>query len=187
GGDFPEGQPDFPVTGVSWYEAVAYANWAGKSLPTIYHWARAATTWATPDIVPRSNFGPALQRAGTSGGVSGFGLLDMAGNAKERPKGEEAFRLYAGLYGYDKTPLDARTESVAEADRWRMERISFTAAYRAERMEALLFTPKNVPPPWQTVIFFPGSNALHVRSSKDPTGIYLHACSFLIKSGRALL
>ena len=255
GGDFPEGQPDFPVTGVSWYEAVAYANWAGKSLPTIHHWARAATTWATPDIVPRSNFGPALQRAGTSGGVSGFGLLDMAGNAKEwvwnerngsryilgggygeppymfndpdaqppferranfgfrvaqypqpvpaallgkieqpmrdytkeRPKGEEAFRLYAGLYGYDKTPLDARTESVAEADRWRMERISFTAAYRAERMEALLFTPKNVPPPWQTVIFFPGSNALHVRSSKDPTGIYLHACSFLIKSGRALL
>src|SRR5438445_12421187 len=68
-----------------------------------------------------------------------------------------------------------------------MGRSSVTAAYRAERIEALLFTPKNVPPPWQTVIFFPGSNALHVRSSKDPTGIYLHACSFLIKSGRALL
>lgn len=254
-GDYPEGQQDFPVTGVSWYEAAAYANWAGKSLPTVFHWARAATTWATPEMAPRSNFGPALQRAGASGGVSGFGLLDMAGNAKEwvwneqhgsryilgggygeptymfndpdaqppferrpsfgfrlaqypqpvpaallsrierpmrdytreRPRGEEAFRLYAGLYGYDKQPLDARVGAVTEAERWRMERVSFKAAYRGERMEALLFTPKTVPPPWQTVIFFPGSNALHIRSSADLNSIGLNAFSFLAKSGRAVL
>jgi formylglycine-generating enzyme required for sulfatase activity len=42
GSDFPKGQDFFPVCGVSWYEAAAYAEYAGKSLPTRYHWARAA-------------------------------------------------------------------------------------------------------------------------------------------------
>jgi len=33
-GNFLEGQADYPVTGVSWYEAAAYAEYAGKDLPT---------------------------------------------------------------------------------------------------------------------------------------------------------
>jgi serine/threonine protein kinase len=33
-GDYPEGQGDFPVTGISWFEAAAYAEFVGKSLPT---------------------------------------------------------------------------------------------------------------------------------------------------------
>jgi serine/threonine protein kinase len=41
-GDFPKGQEDYPVTGVSWYEAAAYAEFAGKRLPTVYHWSLAA-------------------------------------------------------------------------------------------------------------------------------------------------
>ena len=36
-GNFPEGETDFPVTGVSWYEAAAYAEFVGKVLPTVYH------------------------------------------------------------------------------------------------------------------------------------------------------
>jgi formylglycine-generating enzyme required for sulfatase activity len=103
-GDYPEGQHDFPVTGVSWYEAAAYANWAGKSLPTIFHWARGATTWAAPDVVPRSNFGPAIQRVGASGGVSGFGLLDMAGNAKEWVWNERNGNRYILGGGYGEPP-----------------------------------------------------------------------------------
>ena len=46
GGTYPSGQADYPVTGVSWYEAAAYAAYAGAELPTIYHWSRAAFTWA---------------------------------------------------------------------------------------------------------------------------------------------
>src|SRR5690348_8145099 len=32
-GEYPTGEPEYPVTGISWYEAAAYAEFAGKSLP----------------------------------------------------------------------------------------------------------------------------------------------------------
>src|SRR5712671_5691533 len=55
-GTYPAGQADFPVGGVSWYEAAAYAVFAGKSLPTIYHWYRAADLGRFADILAVSNF-----------------------------------------------------------------------------------------------------------------------------------
>jgi DNA-binding winged helix-turn-helix (wHTH) protein len=41
-GTYPEGLGDHPVNGISWFEAMAYARWAGKQLPTVFHWYRAA-------------------------------------------------------------------------------------------------------------------------------------------------
>jgi formylglycine-generating enzyme required for sulfatase activity len=41
-GSYPDGQAEYPVAGVSWYEATAYAKFAGKALPTIYDWLGAS-------------------------------------------------------------------------------------------------------------------------------------------------
>jgi hypothetical protein len=83
-GSYPQGQEDFPVSGVSWYEAAAYAEFAGKSLPTIYHWTTAASPWASGSMVPASNFGgKGAVRVGTHSGMSWSGAYDLAGNVKE--------------------------------------------------------------------------------------------------------
>ncbi|MDC0159960.1 SUMF1/EgtB/PvdO family nonheme iron enzyme [Gemmatimonadales bacterium] len=84
GGIFPEGEQDYPVTGVSWYEAAAYANFQGRLLPTIYHWSVAAGLFQAQYIVPFSNInGTALSPVGHFRGITPFGLYDMAGNARE--------------------------------------------------------------------------------------------------------
>jgi eukaryotic-like serine/threonine-protein kinase len=83
-GEYPRGQGDFPVTGVSWYEAAAYAEFSGKVLPTIYHWTIAASPSDSPSVIPASNFaggGPA--RVGSYRDLSWSGAYDMAGNVKE--------------------------------------------------------------------------------------------------------
>ena len=92
---FPEGQGDYPVSGISWYEAAAYAEFAGKLLPTVYHWNKAAgvydlgeTTTANVSMVQpvimHSNFGDSGPApVGKYRGVSPSGAYDMAGNVRE--------------------------------------------------------------------------------------------------------
>jgi eukaryotic-like serine/threonine-protein kinase len=83
-GEYPGGHDDDPVGGVSWFEAAAYAEFAGKRLPTIYHWQRAASPGWFSEILEFSNFhgtGPAP--VGSNRGLGAYGTLDMAGNVKE--------------------------------------------------------------------------------------------------------
>ncbi len=83
-GDYPTGHDDYPVNGVSWYEAVAYAKSVGKSLPTVRHWIRAAGTDFSAAIAPLSNLqGSAAAAVGSFQGMGPFGTYDMAGNVRE--------------------------------------------------------------------------------------------------------
>jgi dienelactone hydrolase len=84
-GTYAEGKSEFPVTGVSWYEAAAYACFAGESLPAYAQWLRASSTeWLYVDAILMSNFsGKGLARTGSYQGLDRFGSYDLAGNAKE--------------------------------------------------------------------------------------------------------
>jgi formylglycine-generating enzyme required for sulfatase activity/dienelactone hydrolase len=92
----PEGQDQHPVAGVSWYEAMAFARWAGRTLPSAFHWNRAAETRLSEMVVPKSNFaGEGTAPVGSYPGLTAFGLADMAGNVREwclnpTSKGERA-------------------------------------------------------------------------------------------------
>jgi formylglycine-generating enzyme required for sulfatase activity len=84
-GDYPDGQDDYPVTGVSWFEAAAYARFVGKSLPTVWHWNRASTPERSDRVVPMANLSGGLgpMPVGASQSMSTYGVFDMAGNARE--------------------------------------------------------------------------------------------------------
>jgi formylglycine-generating enzyme required for sulfatase activity/dienelactone hydrolase/predicted Ser/Thr protein kinase len=84
-GSYPEGQADFPVGGISWFEAAAFAQFAGKSLPSVYHWYRASgVDEMYSDVLQLSNFdGKGPVKTGARQGLGPWGTLDMAGNVKE--------------------------------------------------------------------------------------------------------
>ena len=83
-GEYSSGQENYPVGGVSWYEAVAFAKFAGKALPTVAHWNHAAGVYHSASIVPLSNFsGQGAVPVGSNHGISAYGTYDMAGNARE--------------------------------------------------------------------------------------------------------
>ena len=84
GGHYPDGRANFPVSGVSWYEAMAYASFAGKSLPAFPQWYLAAPPEIARYVARASNISRQdLAAVGTFSGLGPFGTLDMAGNVAE--------------------------------------------------------------------------------------------------------
>jgi len=117
-GDYPAGQDDYPVTGVSWYEAAAFARFAGKQLPTVYHWAAAARIGLSSSIVPQSNIEArhaGAVRVGEYAGMSGFGTRDMAGNVREWVFNEAADKRYLLGGSWDDSPDMFTGEYAADA------------------------------------------------------------------------
>jgi eukaryotic-like serine/threonine-protein kinase len=84
GGHYPDGQADFPVAGVSWFEASAYAAFAGKSLPALGQWYQAAPPDEEDYTVQFSNITTGAAAAvGTYKGIGPYGTYDTAGNVRE--------------------------------------------------------------------------------------------------------
>lgn len=96
---YPEGQDDLPVTGVSFFDAADYAEWAGKRLPTEQEWEKAARgehglvyPWGDKFDVEKANVSPSAQNKTGRGikpvgsfpeGASPYGVQDMIGNVWE--------------------------------------------------------------------------------------------------------
>jgi predicted Ser/Thr protein kinase len=254
-GHYPPGQANYPVTGVSWYEAAAYSAFAGKSLPVILQWFKASPPELAPYAAPASNFGgKGAAPAGMYQGVGPYGTFDMAGNVrewsrtesegsrfilggawgtqpyqsfdpeslppfdrspmngfrtvrnrgpvsaeaaaplirhgrdflKEKPASDEVYQAYKGMYAYDKKPLDAKSGGIVEdTPDWTKEKITIDAGYEGQRLDMYLFLPKNVHPPYETVLFLPSARVEFLRDSRSLGDMQF--IDYAIKSGRALL
>lgn len=83
-GTYPDGESDFPVAGVSWYEAAAYARFVGKELPTVHHWRRAFAVALLAWELAASNINKdGVARVGEYSSIGWTGTYDMLGNVRE--------------------------------------------------------------------------------------------------------
>lgn len=105
--DYFRSQPRLPVVGVTWDDAVAYAKWAGKRLPTEAEWEKAASwdpkegkkrQWPWGDSPDQGRANVSSDRPVPVGqnpsGESAYGAQDMAGNVAEWVS--DYFQAYPG-------------------------------------------------------------------------------------------
>jgi len=150
-GQLPAGEEDLPVRGVSWFEASAFCAWKDKSLPTLYHWARAtlpsSDSWRpfTPLLIEASNFdrrGPVPVATLDAIGVSG--AHDLVGNVREWSS--TALGTDRLLLGGSWSDPVYRTHDVSGADPWqRGETNGFRCVRYTEGVPESLELPFSLP------------------------------------------
>ena len=263
-GTYLDGQEDYPVTGISWYEALAYARYKGNILPPMFHWAKAAyppeeiVAPVSPKLLTNSNFsGKELIKVGQQG-LGPYGTYDMTGNAREwvwnifggrgltlggaysdpayiasqtnpmprfdrspingvrtvrllnprdmNPFGndivsapppppdyykelsEEAYKIYAK--NFEVGPRNLNPELIYREDShpiWIKERILIDVGYNSEKMDIVIFRPKDKRSESGAVIVYPGANYCRTPPEIDDIDPGEYGLDFIIKSGRALV
>ena len=262
-GTYIQGTENMPVTGISWYEALAYARYKGNILPPMFHWAKAAfppdeiLSPISPKLLKLANFSKESIKV-VGQGEGAYGTFDMAGNAKEwvwnifggrgltlggafdeptylasqtspeprmnrslkngfrtvrlinsrdlnpygdpiqtqaprdlsfyKPMNDEVFNVYSRSFQvssskpkYDEIYID-ESHPV-----WTKERISLDVGYNNEKMDLLIFRPKQVYGSSSPVIVHPGANYYTTPPEIDDINPGEFSLDFLIKSGKTLV
>ena len=256
-GSFPDGAGDYPVAGISWYEASAFAEFEHKKLPTVYQWSLMADKWEAKHILPMSNFnGISTVPVGKMEGISSMGIYDIAGNVREwcrnegntpdqryilgggyndptyafnaagtqssldrspsngfrcikelpgdstsysltgkldlafrdykmeKPVDDKTFSIYLKQFAYDKSPLNAKVVPIKDPGIFKIEKVTLDAAYNNEQFDIWLFIPKDTHPPYQSIIFFTGSQVIQGGKFRTTD---INLVDFIVKSGRVLV
>jgi len=152
---YAEGNPRHPVVKVTWNDAVAYCEWAGKRLPTEAEWEKAARgtegyiyPWGNEWDSTKANTKDAGYRDTTivgsfPEGASPYGVMDMVGNVREwvsdwfkaypgYPGGDneaqyfgENFRVIRGGGWFEETELATTTKRFASSEEARNDDLGF--------------------------------------------------------------
>ena len=262
-GMYMQGSENKPVTGISWYEGLAYARYKGNILPPMYHWVKAAfapeeiIAPIAPKLLTSSNFSQEeIKDVGQGEGA--YGTFDMAGNAREwvwnifggrgltlggaydeptylasqtaplprmdrslkngfrtvrlinprdlnpfgdpietqapkdlsfyKPMSDEVFKVYSR--NFDVSSSKVSSELLYQDDShpiWTKERVQIEVGYDNEKMDVLIFRPKNSYGPSAPVVVHPGANYYTTPPEIDDINPGEFSLDFLIKSGRTLV